>query len=81
LSKVHVQIIEVGEKLRLLVDQEFDLTSGSGLPVVGDSIHIYDSKRSRTAQFLVIERHWNIGNVIGTVVIYVSPTSDEARRI
>ena len=81
MPKTHVQYIEVGEKLRVVLDEEYDLTSGSGLPAVGDTIHIYDPKRERTAQFWVIERHWNIGNVVGMVLIYVSPTSDDARRI
>ncbi len=81
MPKVHVQYIEVGEKLRVILDEDYDLTSGVGLPGTGDSVHIYDTKRNRSAQFWVIERHWNIGNIVGMIQIYVSPTSEDARRI
>jgi hypothetical protein len=77
--KVHVQFIEVGNHLRVLLDQEFDLTSGHGLPVVGDRVHIFD--KTCTKQFWVVERHWNIGNVIGIIEIFVAPTSEQARTI
>jgi hypothetical protein len=76
--KVHVQFIEVGDKLRVLLDQELDLTSGHGLPVVGDCVHIFD--KTRIKQFWVVERHWNINNVIG-MLVFVAPTSEQARTI
>lgn len=76
--KVHVRFIEVGDKLRVILDQEFDLTSGPGLPVVGDCVHIFD--KTIFKQFWVVERHWHIGNVIGALEIFVAPTSEQSKR-
>ena len=82
---VHVAFVELGEPLRPICDHEYDLTAGSGLPAVGDIVHLYDKKGKddlgRTKQFWVVERHWNIGNVIGMVTIYVVATSEQARAI
>lgn len=77
--KTHVQFIELTEPLRVILDEEFDLTSGTGLPTQGDVVWLFDKDRAR--QFWVVERHWNIGNVIGMIIIYVSPTSEGARTI
>lgn len=78
--KVHVRFIELGKKLRVIQDQQYDLTGGEGLPIPGDCVHLYDKDRLR--QFWVVERHWNIGNVIvGMIEIYVSATSEGAKKI
>ena len=84
--KVHVKFIALGERLRVITDGEFDLTSGCGLPAVGDCVHLFDEARAnekfgQSRQFWVVERHWNIGNIIGEVEIYVAPTSEQARTI
>jgi len=79
--KVHVQFIEVTDRLRIIADEEFDLTTGSGLPIKGDIVWLYDQVEKRRRQFWVIERHWNIGNVIGMVQIYVSGTSEGAKVV
>lgn len=76
---VHVRFIEVGDKLTVLEDCQYDLTSGSGLPVKGDIVWLYS--KNKHGQFWVVERHWNIGTMIGMVEIYVSPTSEQARTI
>jgi hypothetical protein len=83
MTKVRVRFIELGDKLRLLLDEEYDLTTGSGLPMPGDCVHIYDkgAKPERMRQFWVVERHWNFGNVVGMLEIYLSSTSEGARRI
>lgn len=77
--KVHIQFVEVGERLRVILDEQFDLTGGTALPEKGDVVWIYDKDRQR--QFWVVERHWNIGNVIGMITIYVASTSEGARTI
>lgn len=77
--KVHIQFIELGKILRVINDENYDLTAGSGLPMKGDIIHLYD--KSGFKQYWVIERQWNIGNVIGQIMIYVSQTSEQARTI
>ena len=85
--KVHVQFIEVTNRLRfvhykeILSDEEFDLTSGTGLPLKGDIVWLYDQLHKRKRQFWVIERHWNIGNVIGMLLIYLSGTSEGAKVV
>ena len=83
--KVHVKFIELGESLRVITDGEFDLTSGCGLPAIGDCVHLFDKKANekfgQSRQFWVVERHWNIGNMMGEVDIYVAPTSEQARAI
>ena len=77
--KTHVQFVEVGLKLRVILQEDYDLTQGCGLPIKGDIVHILDGDRPK--QFWVIERHWRFGNVVGMVTIYVSPTSEQARTI
>jgi len=77
--KTHVQFIEVGDRLRVILDEKYDLTQGCGLPIKGDIVHIFDGDRPK--QFWVIERHWNFGNVVGMVIIYVASTSEQARTI
>jgi len=81
--KTHVRFVELGERLRTICEYDYDLTSGSGLPVRGDIVWLLDRKSSlnRAKQFWVVERHWNIGNVIGMVTIYVTSTSEQARTI
>lgn len=73
--KVHVKFVELAEKLRCILDEQYDLTDGSGLPLVGDVVHIHDKGRPR--QFWVVERHWNVGVVIGMVTIYVTSKRPE----
>jgi len=77
--KVHVSFVELGQKLRTICAHEYDLTSGSGLPVEGDIVWLFDKDRRR--QFWVVERHWNIGNIIGNIMIYVTSTSEQAKTI
>ena len=77
--KCHVQFIEVGKTLRVISDENYDLTTGSGLPMKGDIVWLFDKTRSK--QFWVVERHWHIGNIIGVITIYVAPTSEQARTI
>ncbi|NVM23994.1 MAG: hypothetical protein HWN68_19720 [Desulfobacterales bacterium] len=79
--KVHVQFIEWANPLRRIADIELDLTTGSGLPVKGDVVWLYDKARERQKQFWVVERHWNIGSIIGMIQVYVLPTSEGARAI
>ena len=81
--KCHVQIVEVAEPLKVLVDENFDLTSGVGLPNIGDAIWLYvpGRKVSPHRQYRVVDRHWNIGNVIGMVIIYVSRTLEDVRTV
>lgn len=81
--KVRVQVIEVADRLIPLLDREYDLTSGSGLPATGDILRIYDTTKgiNRWRSVRVIERHWNIGNTIDMIELYVAPTSEDARTI
>lgn len=77
--KTHVQFICVGKRLTVLLDEEYDLTQGCGLPIKGDIVFLPTKPGHK--QFWVIERHWNFGNVVGMVIIYVAPTSEQARTI
>jgi len=77
--ETHVKFIELGDKLRLILDETYDLTSGSGLPAKGDSVWLWDKDHRK--QFWVTERHWTIGNVIGLIEIFVVPTSKQAKTI
>jgi len=67
---VHITFIELKEKLRTICDCEYDLTSGSGFPIKGDVVWLYD--KTRLKQFWVVERHWYIGTVVGQITIYVT---------
>jgi hypothetical protein len=77
--KKHVQFIELGEKLRIIADLELDLTDGAGLPIKGDIVYLID--KGKYKQFWVVERHWQIGNVVGMIRIYVVSTSEQAKTI
>lgn len=77
--KVHVRFVELGKKLRGIVEHEYDLTSGTGLPTKGDIVWLFDKDKAK--QFWVVERHWNIGNMIGMITIYVVSTSEQAKTI
>ena len=77
--KIHLMFIELGERLRTICDYEYDLTSGSGLPIKGDVVWLFDKDRRK--QFWVVERHWNIGNVVGQITIYVVSTSEQAKTL
>jgi len=76
--KYHVQFIEVGKRLRMLNDVELDTEV---LPIKGDIIWLYDQKRKSRRQFSVIERHWNIGDSVGIIEIFVCETVEGAKTI
>jgi len=76
MPKAHIQFIELGDRLKRLLDEDYDLTNGTGLPLKGDCVFILGK------QYWVVERHWNIyDDAIGYIMIYLSPTSDQARTI
>jgi hypothetical protein len=79
MAKTHIRFIELGDKLRTVLDENYDLTSGCGLPVKGDVVWIYDDPRLK--QFTIVERHWHIGNIIGLIEIFVVSTVDQAKTI
>ena len=78
--KCHVQIVEVAEPLKVLVNAEFDLTTGVGLPNIGDAIWLYVPEVS-PHQYRVVDRHWTIDNVIRMVILYVSRTLEDVKTV
>jgi len=65
MMKHTVRFIELGTKLKVLTELE-NLEIEVPLPIQGDSVWILGK------QYRVVERHWNIGNMIGMMEIFVT---------
>jgi len=74
-----VKFIEVAKPLRIVNDVEHLETEA--LPSKGDIVWLFDQNRERQVQFHVVERHWNIGNMVGIIEIYVCQTSEGAKTL